>query len=361
MSEKETIINYGILASIAWNSNGWRDRPLEKDLEKSNYGYVKDMRKMYESLNFAHTMLPLEKEGYYIGFTPMFMKVPSREKSKNVQIVFFFSTDYNTSNQKKIIGFYGKPDFGQWYDRKAKHDLFKEYDKGNIKAYPENIVYLNTPIIINNEGVAQKNLLPTGKKIGQQGFNYLNSDNVSNLLEQAIALNADNKELKRFVIGFLNLDELTNEELDQRDYNEIVKNNSADTLQDIEELEMKMKDMRPTVKSKVSSYIERGAISKIVKEYCHYTCAVCEALGVPTNSFVKSNGKPYIETHHVVPVSKLNPGVLGVTNLMTVCANHHRQLHYGNVQSPVTSDKQFIFIIDGREVVIDKIVLDKMR
>jgi 5-methylcytosine-specific restriction protein A len=76
-----------------------------------------------------------------------------------------------------------------------------------------------------------------------------------------------------------------------------------------------------------------------------------------TNSFIKQNGNIYIETHHVEPVSKLKRGVLSITNLMTVCANHHKQLHYGKVKLIENSEKHFVFIIDGEKIIIDKICI----
>lgn len=87
----------------------------------------------------------------------------------------------------------------------------------------------------------------------------------------------------------------------------------------------------------------------------NYKCSVCEELGNSTNSFVKQNGDTYIETHHVEPVSTLRTGVLSITNLITVCANHHRQLHFGNVNLVENTEKYFIFIIDEQKIRIEKI------
>lgn len=74
-----------------------------------------------------------------------------------------------------------------------------------------------------------------------------------------------------------------------------------------------------------------------------------------TNSFIRHNGDIYIETYHVEPVSTVKTGVLSITNLMTVCANHHRQLHYGNVHLTENTEKYFAFIIDEQKINIENI------
>lgn len=353
-----TIINHGILASISWNSNKWEDDPSIEDLKRSKYDYVKDNAHMHESLNFGHDKFPTEEDGYYIGYTPMFNRAPDIKNSRNVQVVFFTSSDYKNSNRKTIIGFYGFPLFGEWFKRTPENKLYKKYDSGNIKAFPENIIFFQNPIVINNEIVQSNNLLPKGKKISQQGFNYLNSDNVYNLIKLALSLNAKNKKLKIFVEKFPVLEKLAKEEFDLEDFISIVGIITADTLKEIEKLEKKMKGQQPEIKQRISNYIERGAISNKVKKLNNYKCSICEALGNPTNSFVKANGDTYIETHHVEPVSTIKTGVLSVTNLMTVCANHHRQLHYGKAQLTENTEKHFIFILDEKKIFINKVKID---
>src|SRR5688572_27424710 len=91
------IENYGILASMSWNSNKWADKPTDKDLKTSKYGYVKDKAHMHESLNFGHEIYPPEANGYYIGYTPMLNNPPDAEKSKHVEILFLLSSDYANS------------------------------------------------------------------------------------------------------------------------------------------------------------------------------------------------------------------------------------------------------------------------
>ena len=114
-----------------------------------------------------------------------------------------------------------------------------------------NIIYFKNPIIINNEIVQTNNLLPNEKKISQQGFNYLHSDNVYNLIKLALTLNPKNDKLKNFVDKFPLLEKLTKEEFDLQDFIGVIGDTTADTLKDIEKLEKKMKNQQPEIKKRI--------------------------------------------------------------------------------------------------------------
>jgi hypothetical protein len=137
----------------------------------------------------------------------------------------------------------------------------------------------------------------------------------------------------------------------------------ADTEKQIEALEKKYKDATPEVVYKLVKTIERGSISKEIKKVYGYKCLVCEALSGKTVSFKKKKGDKedegdtYIETHHVIEVYKLIKGTLGVSNLITVCANHHRQFHFGNIEIKVNTKDILKLKIDGKEIAIKKIKL----
>ena len=119
----EHIDNYGILASISWNSNGWQGEPIARDLKESKYNFVKDNAHMHESLNFGHEVLPAEADGYYIGYTPMLNRLPAIAKSKDLDIIFLSSSDYKNGNRKCIMGCYGSPELNLAFQRTAKHRL----------------------------------------------------------------------------------------------------------------------------------------------------------------------------------------------------------------------------------------------
>lgn len=352
----EFIENYGILASIAWNSNNWHDDPTAADLKRSKYDFVKENQHTHESINFGHERYPAEADGFYIGYTPMLRRLPDVEKAKNVCAVFFLSSDYQQQNRKCIVGLYGFPELG-WFERTAEHPVYEKYDAGNVRSHVDDIIYFEQPVVIDNERVVREGLLPKGKLISQQGFNYLDSDNVFNILLLAARQNPNNAKLAQLLKKFPNDLSYVTEVIDTEEFRDILGSQDADSLESVARLEKKMQQIRPQLKERVSSFIERGAIASKVKALTQYKCLVCEALGMNPMGFTKPDGTPYVETHHVEPVAQRAVGSLGVANLITVCANHHRQLHYGNVRLTQQTATHFSFEIDGRRLEIPKIKL----
>ena len=118
-------------------------------------------------------------------------------------------------------------------------------------------------------------------------------------------------------------------------------------------LENQYLNASPEVKEILSRRIERGPIGAFLKRATGYKCQVCAALGRDPGGFLKPNGERYVEAHHVMPVSKMQIGSIAAANVMIVCANHHRQLHYGGVR--VTNDSTvFSFVIDGTPIKLRK-------
>ncbi|MEM1118852.1 MAG: HNH endonuclease [Bacteroidota bacterium] len=352
----KVIENFGTLVSISWNSNHWMAEPSAADLNNSNYDYVKDNNRTHETLNFGHQKYPAESDGSYIAYTPMFNRLPAKEKRDKIQIVFFMSTDYKNGNRKKIVGCYGFPEIGS-FDRDASDPIFDNYDWGNIKSQVKHIAYFDNYIEISNETVHELGVLPEDKKISQQGFNYLNSDNVYNLLGLAYAKNKDNQPLGNLIKALIKVGNYHGDITKIADDAKVKENKSANTKNQIAVLEAQMRNATPVVKERISKYIERGAIANKVKKLTGYKCQICEQLGESPYSFKKKNGQYYVETHHVEQVSKLKKGSLGIENLITVCANHHRQLHYGNSFVIKNDSKVFVFEIDGQEIEVQKIKL----
>jgi predicted HNH restriction endonuclease len=113
----------------------------------------------------------------------------------------------------------------------------------------------------------------------------------------------------------------------------------------------------PEVKERVSKYIERGSVGSYVKKQVGYKCQVCSVLGRDPFGFKKKNGEFYVEAHHVMPVSELQIGSLAASNIMVVCANHHRQMHYGGINVQI-GDAAFEFLIDEQPIKIPRFLAD---
>jgi predicted HNH restriction endonuclease len=122
-------------------------------------------------------------------------------------------------------------------------------------------------------------------------------------------------------------------------------------------LERKYLHASPEVKRKLSKVIERRQIGSLVKRATGFKCQVCEVLGRRPIGFLTKSGEPYVEAHHVTPVSKREIGSLSASNVMTVCANHHRQMHYGGIDVMITPTS-FEFEIDGAPLRIARLSID---
>ena len=132
----------------------------------------------------------------------------------------------------------------------------------------------------------------------------------------------------------------------------------ADMLESIKELEKKMIKATPAVMKYITEKIERGRIGDELKKLKNYKCLICEKLRCDTQTFLTPQGLPYIEVHHVIPISTRGIGVNSLSNLITVCAKHHRQLHYGAVKTEILYDR-FHFHFEDRIIEIKKININQ--
>ena len=137
--------------------------------------------------------------------------------------------------------------------------------------------------------------------------------------------------------------------------------NAANTLDtggeqdDLAALERRYIGATPKEKITVSSQIERGPVGKAVKRSVGYKCQLCAALGTTEQTFLTKKGNPYVEAHHVMPVHLRQIGSLSCTNIMIVCAHHHRQLHYGKGVEVTIAPETFSVSIEGRQVEIRRV------
>ncbi len=114
----------------------------------------------------------------------------------------------------------------------------------------------------------------------------------------------------------------------------------------------------PVVRDRVSRHIERGRAGDIVKSANGFRCQICQSLGLDGKGFLKIDGTYYIEAHHVVPVSSLATDALGPANVISVCPNHHRQLHYGGVDAIDEGEYfRFDFRLDSISIRVKKFSL----
>lgn len=65
----------------------------------------------------------------------------------------------------------------------------------------------------------------------------------------------------------------------------------------------------------------------VVAEVLFRASGKCESCAMPAPFFKRTNGKPYLEVHHRIPLS--DDGEDTVENAVALCPNCHRETHYG--------------------------------
>ena len=77
-------------------------------------------------------------------------------------------------------------------------------------------------------------------------------------------------------------------------------------------------------KRMAGSYVRDSRVRNDVLARANGACEFCGETGFP-----KMDGMAYLETHHVISLSE--QGADTVTNVIALCANHHRQAHFGEI------------------------------
>jgi 5-methylcytosine-specific restriction enzyme A len=87
---------------------------------------------------------------------------------------------------------------------------------------------------------------------------------------------------------------------------------------------------KPGKREVITTYIERdSAISEYVKRRANGICDLCGQAA----PFIKENGDPYLETHHIIHLA--NNGDDSIENTVALCPNCHRKMHSLNLESDV--------------------------
>jgi 5-methylcytosine-specific restriction protein A len=190
--------NYGILASIDWNSNKWQDNPTSEDLSQSKFGNVIKTGKTFTSLNFGHKKFPAI-DGYYPALLPqLWKKTPDKEKSKKVIIIFIKSYNWH-DKQNYLIGYYAFPIFKR---ESINSPLDSTLMDINIRSQVKDIYLLNNSINLSKH-IDLNKFLPFGKDLGKQGYNYLIKDNVLKIMDTIRKVNPNVIEIEGVMLRIL--------------------------------------------------------------------------------------------------------------------------------------------------------------
>ena len=119
-------------------------------------------------------------------------------------------------------------------------------------------------------------------------------------------------------IFIYNLSRNTNYEIEENIYSQI----------DINLLRNRANNINPhpnQVVQTITTYLRNNTLKSYVKRRSNYSCEMPNCNYIP---FVKDNNEPYVEVHHVIPLSE--GGEDSINNTVALCPNCHRALHYSN-------------------------------
>jgi len=74
----------------------------------------------------------------------------------------------------------------------------------------------------------------------------------------------------------------------------------------------------------VETYVRHVAWARQARELFGHHCMMAPC----ANSFLREDGSPYIEVHHIIPLCQ--GGEDGIWNLSVLCAHHHCMAHYAD-------------------------------
>lgn len=112
--------------------------------------------------------------------------------------------------------------------------------------------------------------------------------------------------------------------------NEAEEINRSLSIEEVAE-KIRNKGLRKTeITITTKSFYRDPDVGIYAKKRANGICECCE-LEAP---FVKQDGTPYLETHHLIPLAE--GGEDSIHNVCAVCPNCHRRLHYGGDKAALT-------------------------
>ena len=108
--------------------------------------------------------------------------------------------------------------------------------------------------------------------------------------------------------------------------------------------------------AKINKYLERGSnITKHLKSLLGAQCQICAWKG-----FEQKHEKRYIEGHHIIHRSAQEDGSLCTDNIVLLCPNCHREVHYGKDVSVSVNSDSIEIVLSSRKVLIPKNTMEHL-
>jgi hypothetical protein len=113
----------------------------------------------------------------------------------------------------------------------------------------------------------------------------------------------------------------------------------TDPLKTLFALNEKLRNLPPKVlNNKAQAYLDRGSsVTTALKKLLGAKCQICEWEGFVKKKSKNNNEEGFIEAHHITQISDRENGSLCTDNIILVCPNCHREIHYGSGFSVISS------------------------
>lgn len=175
--------------------------------------------------------------------------------------------------------------------------------------------------------------LGTGK---QQYMNHLADEHATFLLGKAIELQTDDDTLKYLKAALSEIVGDMDSEYDQVEIEEIGEILDADDCDEVPEWPGIREPQETSTSPLTSREIPTRKPNRAAKalKRAGYLCEADNR----DRTFLRKNGKPYTEPHHLIPISKykeFDTSLDVMENIVSLCSHCHNLLHYGRLNDKI--------------------------
>lgn len=137
----------------------------------------------------------------------------------------------------------------------------------------------------------------------------------------------------------------------------------ADPLKILSALNKKLKNLPPKeLNYRAQAYLDRGSsVTSALKKLLGAKCQICEWEGFVKKKSKNDKNESFIEAHHITQISDKQSGSLCTDNIILVCPNCHREIHYGSEFSVVSSGDSIKIQLAKHKKTIQKNSIEYLR
>ena len=104
-----------------------------------------------------------------------------------------------------------------------------------------------------------------------------------------------------------------------------------------------------------------GSVTRALKKLLGAKCQICEWEGFVKKSVKNNKEEGFIEAHHLTQISDKQSGSLCTDNIILVCPNCHREIHYGSSFSVISSGDAIKIQLAKYKKTIQKNTIEYLR